>query len=184
MCLGEFGIWWLGHGRQELYLHISSAQRSHDGCPHGRVEFRRSREESVGAGRLQNQGGPKLDLLLQLLMVATPIFITYRSEARTQQEQAQDCLSGRMLHGVSGPWVLCISYFMVPLRMEGLCKAAGGGAASGSGRVCLLLPRVPWHRNNVHAPWEEWWLPAWLLYSVAMVPAPGLHDLPGIVESS
>lgn len=70
---------------------------------------------SVGAGGCADSGS-NLDLILQLLMVASPVFVTYKAEARTQQEKVQDFLSGRMLDGASGSQVLCIAYFMVLLE--------------------------------------------------------------------
>lgn len=119
---------------------------------------------SVGAGSCA-ESGSNLDLILQLLIVASHIFFTYKVEARTQQEKAQDFLLGRMLYllGLWFPGPLHSLLHRAP-RMERLCKVAE--AASGTGRVHLLLPRVPWHRSNAHAPWEEWWLPAWLFSSL------------------
>lgn len=112
MCV--YGIWWLGHGLQELYLHISSAQEVVIGAllEHRGLQKQRG---SVGAGGCA-ESGSNLDLILQLLMVASPIFVTYKTEARTQQEKAQDFLLGRMLYGASGSQVLCIAYFMVLLE--------------------------------------------------------------------
>lgn len=46
---------------------------------------------SVGAGSCA-ESGSNLDLILQLLMIASPVFVTYKAEARTQQEKAQDFL--------------------------------------------------------------------------------------------
>lgn len=53
---------------------------------------------SVGAGSCA-ESESNLDLILQLLMVASPFFVTYKAEARTQQEKAQYFLLGRMLYG-------------------------------------------------------------------------------------
>lgn len=70
---------------------------------------------SVGAGSCA-ESGSNLDLILQLLIVASHIFFSYKAEARTQQEKAQDFLLGRMLYWASGSQVLCIAYFMVLLE--------------------------------------------------------------------
>lgn len=87
------------------------------------IEFYKGGAGRIDAGRCAELG-PELGLILQLLTMANPIFVTYKAGARTEQGWGQGwgvgagagarLFSGRILHGASVPQVLCMPYFMTP----------------------------------------------------------------------
>lgn len=173
VLLGVYESWGYGGWGMACRSHMhTSSSRSHDQCCHGGVEFnRRGEYRCWEVCRIRAQS--RLDLAAS--GVAGPIFVTYKAGSRTQQEQAQGCFQKGCF---MGPQVPRSSAYSTLWRDS----ARWGGGSLRDRESALLPPQSP--PETMHSPLGRVETSSLTpLYSVAMVSAPGLRDLLGIVES-